>query len=168
MLVNIKTMKTDKQKEIRVAVSGGFDPIHKGHVRLFKHAQALGDKLVVIINNDNWLIKKKGYFFMTEKERKEVIEAIRYVDKVVITRHKLNPDDMSVCDALREVMPDIFANGGDRKRDNVPEVALCNKLGIKLAFNVGEGGKVQSSSSLVDKAMKVAPRKVVVNIKSKK
>jgi cytidyltransferase-like protein len=161
-------MKADKKKEVWVAVSGGFDPIHVGHVRMFKRARALGDKLVVIVNNDNWLVKKKGYFFMPEKERKEVIEGIRYVDKVVLTKHKPNTDDPSVCDALMEIKPDIFANGGDRKKDNIPEVAICNKLGTKMVFNIGEGGKVQSSSWLIDKAVKVAPRKVAINIKSRR
>ena len=156
------------EKTIVVAVSGGFDPIHPGHVRMFREARELGDKLVVILNNDNWLQQKKKYNFMGEKERKEVIEALRYVDEVVITKHPKNPEDMSVCEALIRLKPDIFANGGDRKADNIPEYELCRKLGIKMVFNVGEGGKVQSSSSLVDKAIKNAPRKVDVIIKKKK
>ncbi len=157
-----------KEKEIIVAVSGGFDPIHPGHVRLFKEAKALGDKLVVILNNDNWLAKKKKFSFMTAKERKEVIEAIRYVDQVVISKHKHDPEDMSVTEELRRLKPDIFANGGDRTKKNVPEDAVCKRIGCKMVFNVGEGGKIQSSSSLVDKAMKVAPRKVEVIIKKVK
>ena len=136
-------------------MSGGFDPIHIGHVRLFKEARALGDKLVVILNNDNWLKNKKGYVFMPEEERKEVIEALKSVDEVVITNHPENPDDMSVCDTLRLVKPDIFANGGDRKQDNVPEVAVCEEIGAETVFNVGFGGKVQSSSELVGAYEKV-------------
>ncbi|HYE22278.1 MAG TPA: adenylyltransferase/cytidyltransferase family protein, partial [Verrucomicrobiae bacterium] len=97
-------MKNNRQTI--VAVSGGFDPIHFGHVRMFKEAKSLGDKLVVILNNDNWLRKKKGYVFMPEKERKEVIESIRYVDEVVITKHKPDTDDMSVVEALKTVKPD--------------------------------------------------------------
>lgn len=159
-------MKNDKP--VVVAVSGGFDPIHPGHIRMFQEAKALGDKLVVILNNDNWLAKKKRFSFMGEKERKEVVEAIRFVDEVILTRHPKNPEDMSVCEALNRLRPDIFANGGDRVKSNVPEVALCQKLGIKMVFNVGEGGKIQSSSSLVDKAMRNAPRKIEVNIKKKK
>ena len=69
--------KPSKKKPVVVAVSGGFDPIHIGHVRMFERAKALGDELVVILNNDNWLKKKKGFAFMPEKERKEVIEALR-------------------------------------------------------------------------------------------
>ncbi len=142
-------------KKIVVAVSGGFDPVHIGHIRLFKEAKALGDKLVVILNNDNWLTKKKGYVFMPEQERKEILEAVRYVDEVVITNHPSDPDDMSVCQALYQIKPDIFANGGDRNQDNVPEVAVCQEIGCKMVYNVGQGGKVQSSSWLVDKFKKI-------------
>ncbi len=157
-----------KNNPIVVAVSGGFDPIHPGHIRYFKEAKELGDKLVVILNNDNWLQKKKKFNFMGEKERKEVIEAIKYVDEVMITRHPKDPEDMSVCEALIRLKPDIFANGGDRVKTNTPETDLCQKLGIKMVFNVGEGGKIQSSSNLVDKAMRNAPRKVDVTIKNKR
>ena len=141
----------NKNSKIIVAVSGGYDPIHIGHVRLFQEAKKLGTELVVILNNDNWLRRKKGYFFMNQKERKEVIEHIKGVDRVVITSHPQNPTDMSVCAALMKVRPNIFANGGDRFADNIPEVAICNKLECKMKFNVGRGGKVQSSSWLLDK-----------------
>jgi cytidyltransferase-like protein len=147
------------KKDKIVAVSGGFDPIHIGHVRMFNEAKKLGDKLIVILNNDNWLLKKKGYVFMNEKERKEILLALRSVDEVVITKHKKNPTNMSVCDALKKVKPDIFANGGDRdKKDSKnkisslnPEAILCDELGIKVEFGVGRGGKVQSSSWLINK-----------------
>jgi D-beta-D-heptose 7-phosphate kinase/D-beta-D-heptose 1-phosphate adenosyltransferase len=133
-----------------VAVSGGFDPIHIGHIRLFKEAKKLGDKLTVILNNDNWLEKKKGRVFMPQEERKEIIEALECVDDVIITAHGKNPEDMSVCRELKEILPDIFANGGDRKKDNVPEVELCKQLGIEMAWNVG-GEKIRSSSELIKK-----------------
>ncbi len=143
--------KTEKHgKKIVVAVSGGFDPVHIGHVRMFEAAKALGDELVVILNNDHWLRRKKHYVFMPEAERKEVLEALRAVDRVVLTAHGPDAEDMSVCDALRALRPDIFANGGDRQEDNVPEVAVCVEIGCAMAFNVGEGGKVQSSSWLVN------------------
>ena len=139
------------KKKIIVTVSGGFDPVHIGHVRMFEEARALGDRLVVILNNDNWLIQKKGFVFMPEAERKEVIEAFRAVDEVVVTKHEAGTADMSVCKALEEVRPDIFANGGDRKLDNIPEVATCEAIGCAMVFNVGRGGKVQSSSELARK-----------------
>jgi len=135
-------------KKTIVAVSGGFDPLHIGHVSMFEEAKKLGDELVVIINNDNWLRAKKGHAFMQQEERKAIIEALRCVDRVVITRHTENPEDMSVVEALREVGPDIFANGGDRKKGNTPEGEVAKELNIKMVFNVG-GGKAQSSSWLL-------------------
>jgi D-beta-D-heptose 7-phosphate kinase/D-beta-D-heptose 1-phosphate adenosyltransferase len=134
-----------------VAVSGGFDPLHIGHVRLFREAKKLGENLVVILNNDNWLRKKKGYVFMGQDERKEIIESLASVDKVIVTVHNMNPADMSVCAELLALRPDIFANGGDRTKKNIPEVAICKKIGCKMVFNVGRGGKVQSSSWLLAK-----------------
>ena len=147
----IKKNTRKASQKIVVAVSGGFDPIHIGHVRMFARAKALGDELVVILNNDNWLIKKKGYAFMPEKERKEVIEGLRAVDRVVITKHKPNDEDTSVCRELRAIRPHIFANGGDRKLDNIPEVPVCEEIGCVMIFNIGKGGKIQSSSWLLKK-----------------
>lgn len=141
-----------KKKKRVVAVSGGFDPVHIGHVRMFNEAKKLGDELVVILNNDAWLTLKKDYSFMPEHERREVIEAFGSVDRVVLTFHQEGTDDMSVCRELQKLKPDIFANGGDRKGDNIPEYALCERLGIQMVFNVGAGGKVQSSSWLIEKA----------------
>jgi cytidyltransferase-like protein len=143
----------------KVLVSGGFDPVHIGHIRLFKEAKALGDYLIVLANNDNWLMAKKGFVFMNERERKAVLEAIRWVDEVRLTKHKPNPSDMSVCAELAEIKPDIFANGGDRTKQDAdtsssslnPEQKLCQDLGIELVFNVG-GEKAQSSSELVKRA----------------
>ena len=140
-----------KRRKTVVAVSGGFDPIHIGHVRMFERAKALGDELVVILNNDNWLRTKKGFSFMPERERKEVIEALRVVDRVVITKHKPNDKDTSVSRELRAVRPDIFANGGDRKFGNIPEVPVCEEIGCAMVFNIGKGGKIQSSSWLLKK-----------------
>ena len=147
-----------KKKKLIVAVSGGFDPVHIGHVRLFEEARRLGDELVVILNNDNWLRKKKGYVFMPEKERKEVIKALRPVDRVVLTSHPKNAKDMSVSRELRKVRPDIFANGGDRKTHNTPEDAACRELGITMAFNAGRGGEVQSSSWLLRSYLRKAKK----------
>jgi len=143
-----------KTKEIVVAVSGGFDPVHLGHVRLFEAAKKLGDILVVILNNDNWLRKKKKFIFMPQSERKEVIQAFRAVDKVVLTRHLPDPADMSVSRELMRLKPHIFANGGDRVPENIPEVDACKKIGCKMVFRVGRGGKVQSSSWLLAKYLK--------------
>jgi len=145
----------EKKKRI-VAVSGGFDPLHIGHVRMFQEAKALGDYLVVILNNDQWLRAKKGFAFMPETERKEIIEAIHCVDEVIITSHEEDDMDRSVCRELSIIRPHVFANGGDRKPDGdpVPEVMLCQELGVELVYNVGQGGKVQSSSWLIEAARK--------------
>lgn len=139
------------KKPIVVAVSGGFDPLHIGHVRMFEKAKKLGEKLIVIINCDDWLVRKKGFAFMPEKERSEIIKALGSVDAVYIHHSK----DHHVCDALKKIKPDIFANGGDRKNINdIPEAEICKSLGIKMVFNIGHGGKVQSSSWLTAKVPK--------------
>lgn len=147
---------TSKKKSITVAVSGGFDPIHIGHIRMMQEARNLGNKLIVILNNDNWLIKKKGYVFMPQKERKEIIEALGCVDKVVLTKHLKNPKDMSVCQALLEIKPDIFCNGGDRKGKtlDMAESVVCQQIGCTLVLSVGKGGKIQSSSWLLKNFLK--------------
>ena len=137
-----------------VAVSGGFDPIHVGHIRMIQEAAALGDELVIILNNDNWLRFKKGFVFMPQEQRKEILEALKEVSRVVLTDHTPGTSDYSVCNTLRVVQPHVFANGGDRFAENTPEAALCRELQIEAIFNIGRGGKMQSSSWLtaVDRA----------------
>ncbi len=157
----MKSLDT-KKKPLTVAISGGFDPIHIGHVRMILEAAKLGDKLIVIVNNDNWLRAKKGFVFMPENERKELIEAIRGVSAVVISSHPKLIKDPSVAKELKKLRPDIFANGGDRKAGNTPESEICRKLGIKMLYNVGKGGKIQSSSWLVEKSLK-AKKKSKIN-----
>jgi len=134
-------------------VSGGFDPIHIGHIRYMQEAKKLGSRLIVVINNDNWLRKKKGKEFMPETERKEIIEAIGCVDEVIISGHTKNTKDVSVCEEIKKIKPNIFANGGDRKpeQDDLPasEYKVCHELGIEMVFNVGRGGKIRSSSELL-------------------
>lgn len=147
-------MTKQTKKPVVVAVSGGFDPIHVGHIELFFEAKMLGDKLVVILNNDNWLRQKKQHIFMQQKERRAIIEALKPVDRVILSEHKPGAKDMSVCAELEKLRPDIFANGGDRQRTNVPEVAACKKIGCRMVFNVGKSGKVQSSSWLLAKYLK--------------
>lgn len=144
-----KKIKKNGTKLKVVAVSGGFDPIHIGHVRLMQEAKALGDKLVVILNNDNWFRVKGKHVFMTDEEREEIIRALECVDEVIITKHEPGTTDISVCRELRDIMPDVFANGGDRFADNIPEFVLCQELGIEMVFNVGKGGKIRSSSELL-------------------
>ena len=118
---------------------------------MIQDARKLGNRLLVVLNNDHWLRKKKGVIFMPQRERKEILEAIAGVDRVVLTRHKKNMSDMSVKAEPERLRPDVFANGGDRFRSNIPEVALAKRIGCRLVFNVGHGGKVQSSSWLLSK-----------------
>ena len=129
-----------------VAVSGGFDPIHVGHLRMMQDAAQHG-RLVVIANSDEWLLRKKGYVFMPWEERAELIGAYDFVDEVIMAKD----DDRTVVASLDELRPDIFANGGDRERINTPEARFCRENGIEMIWGVG-GGKVQSSSSMVTSA----------------
>lgn len=139
-----------------VVVSGGFDPIHVGHLRMFQEAAKLGN-LTVVINTDEWLLRKKKYVFMSWDERAEIISAFSCVDKVV----KASDEDKTVCQTLRELRPDIFANGGDRVLYNTPESLVCEELGIEMVYGVG-GGKIQSSSDLVNGATQ-EKRKIDLN-----
>ena len=126
-------------------VSGGFDPIHIGHVRMILEAAKHG-KVIVVANSDDWLRRKKGFVFMPFEERKEILESIRGVQKVV----SVDDTDGTVCEALRTHRPDYFANGGDRTNENTPEQDVCNELQIEMVWGIG-GEKVQSSSDLTKK-----------------
>lgn len=131
---------------MKVAVSGYFCPIHRGHIALFKRARELGDELVVIINNDGQTINKNGYVFMPVIERADIIKELRCVDDVVISIDT----DQTVCETLKLINPDIFANGGDRVKGNVPEEAVCNLLDIKMIYGVV--GVLGSSRDIVNNA----------------
>jgi len=96
---------------------------------------------------------------MPQKERKEILEALEGVDEVVLTSHPKNPTDMSIVRELKRIKPNIFANGGDRNKGNIPEVAVCRKLNCKMVDNVGKGGKVQSSSWLLAANQALAHKK---------
>jgi len=126
-----------------IMLSGGFDPVHIGHVRMIMAASELG-RVIVVANSDDWLMRKKGYIFMPWDERAEILAAIRGVADVV----SVDDTDGTVCEALQRLKPDIFGNGGDRTNKNTPEMDVCKKLGIKMAWTLG-GKKIQSSSELV-------------------
>jgi|TARA_R110000824_G_scaffold7563_1_gene34284 cytidyltransferase-like protein len=127
-----------------VLVSGGFDPAHIGHIRMILEAATYGN-VIVVANSDAWLMRKKGYIFMPWEERAELLAAVKGVTSV----EHVNDTDGTVCEAIRRLKPTYFANGGDRKTDNTPEMDVCKELGVKLLWNVG-GGKIQSSSDLVE------------------
>lgn len=130
-----------------VLASGFFDPIHIGHIEYLKKSKELGDYLVVVVNTDHAAKLKKGYSFMCESERIQIIKSIKYVDEVYLA----NDFDGTVSESLRQIKPNIFAKGGDRNETNIPisELKVCQELGIKLV--TGLGMKVQSSSLLLEK-----------------
>ena len=148
-------MKTNWNKDWRrsiIVLSGGFDPVHKGHLRMFRQASWLGHQVIVGLNSDDWLTRKKGQPFMEFEERREILEAFRYINQVI----SFDDSDDSACDLLEKVnsMYDTdhkiyFANGGDRGKDNVPEVDVCKELGVIMLWGVG-GEKIQSSSWLTN------------------
>jgi len=129
-----------------IMLSGGFDPLHVGHIRMILAAAELGN-VIIAANSDRWLMGKKGYIFMPWKERAEILSSIRGVEDVVRVADK----DSTVCEALRRVKPDIFGNGGDRTNKNTPEMEVCKELGIEMVWALG-GDKIQSSSELVGAA----------------
>ncbi len=155
----------NKKKKIIVAVSGGFDPIHIGHIKMLREAKKLGDELVVILNNDNWLKEKKTQIFMPQKEREEILKSIKWVDRVVVTHHLSNPRDMSVSKELLKIKPDIFAKGGNQKNEkDVPEFEACKKIGCKIKFNVGPGGNLKYSSWLLANYIRSLNRAKQINV----
>jgi cytidyltransferase-like protein len=134
-----------------IVVSGGFDPIHSGHIAYFRSAKSLGDKLIVALNSDAWLEKKKGKYFMPLHERKTIVEAIKYVDEVI----SFEDDEIGSCinalETIKKNYPNeeiYFANGGDRNGKNIPEMSV---LDIKFLFSVGGDDKKNSSSWILNK-----------------
>jgi cytidyltransferase-like protein len=128
-----------------VVVSGGFDPVHSGHIKLIKAARALGDHLIVGINSDEWLARKKGRAFMPWNERLSVLNNLKPVDEV----YTFDDEDGTACNLLQQVRAHypkdriIFANGGDRTQDNIPEMTVS---GVEFVFGVGGEDKANSSS----------------------
>lgn len=129
-------------------VSGGFDPAHVGHLRYIQNAREYGE-VVVILNSDSWLLRKKGYVFMPFDQRREMLLGMRGIKEVV----SVDDSDGSVCKALIDIKPNFFCNGGDRIDGNTPEKEVCESLGITMVFGVGGDDKVQASSRLVESAI---------------
>ncbi|MDR2067841.1 MAG: adenylyltransferase/cytidyltransferase family protein [Holosporaceae bacterium] len=132
-------------------VSGGFDPIHEGHVEMIQEAAQKSDGVILLLNSDEWLCRKKGKNFMNFHTRAVVCSHI----KGVIDLLAFDDFDGSACDGIRKVRrkyPEdelIFANGGDRVRENIPENSICEECNVKLEFGVGGDYKSNSSSMLL-------------------
>ena len=137
-----------------VLVTGGFDPLHSGHLAYLKAASKLGDKLIVGINSDEWLIRKKGKNFLPEQERHEILSSIRFVDGCIL----FNDNDDTAIEAIKNVKmlfpfaQIIFANGGDRTSDNIPEMVFED---VEFVFGVGGEDKKNSSSWILKDMSKV-------------
>ena len=155
-------------KKSVIILSGGFAPVHKGHMRMFREAANLGHQVVVGLNSDEWLTRKKGKPFMEFYERKEILEGIKYISSVV----KFDDTDDTANSLINQVRATYndgmfthdwegnnptgrkdyqlyFANGGDRTTDNVPEMDTCRNLDVTMLWGIG-GGKIQSSSWLIN------------------
>lgn len=126
-----------------VVASGYFDPIHVGHLEYLERSKILGDKLVVIVNNDNQAKLKKGKPFMPCKERVKIVNSLKCVDYAI----ESIDTDRTVCKTLEFLKPNIFTNGGDQFNDSIPEQIICDKLNIDLVDSLGD--KIQSSSNLI-------------------
>lgn len=137
-----------------VMVSGGFDPIHGGHVQMIRDAAQHGN-VIVVANSDEWLMRKKGYVFMTFEERAKILKEM----KGVILVSAVDDSDNTVCEAIKLLRPDYFANGGDRGKDNTPEQDVCEQLGIEMLWGVGGDYKFNSSSDLVKNVVENYPNK---------
>ena len=140
-------------------VSGGFDPIHPGHIEMFREAKNFAYNIVVLANSDAWLVKKKGRSFMTEEHRVIVLESIVHIDEVYL--QTADYKDMSSSVAIKDLVDKIrsenseaticFCNGGDRKdEESIREASVCNELGVDLVFGVGGDEKQASSSDLLE------------------
>jgi len=134
-----------------IVVSGGFDPIHSGHIAYFKSAKSYGDKLIVALNTDAWLEKKKGKSFMPFDERKAIVESIQFVDEVISFEDDTKGSCINALEDIKKLYPNndiYFANGGDRDKKNIPEMSVS---GINFLFGVGGDDKKNSSSWILNK-----------------
>jgi len=151
-LLQFKVIRDKMKKKYDYAlVSGGFDPVHIGHLKMFKDANKLAKKVIVLLNNDDWLIKKKGKPFMSQEQRKEILEEFKSVSKVIIQKSSEKSSSLAIKEfaAQHPNQSICYCNGGDRSNiKNIRETVICKKLNISLEFGVGGKEKIESSSEL--------------------
>ncbi|MBN2155579.1 MAG: adenylyltransferase/cytidyltransferase family protein [Candidatus Lokiarchaeota archaeon] len=148
MIVDVDELKKQLRKKDFGMISGGFDPIHKGHVAYIRAASKITHCLVAVVNGDSFLIRKKGYKFMSADERAYIVDNIKGVDYTVI----FNSEDDTVDEMIEILRPTYFIKGGDRNaKENIPEWDTCERVGCEIITGAG-GDKAQSSSELVRKA----------------
>ena len=140
----------DNKGRPTIMVSGGFDPVHAGHIRMIRAAAKYGD-VIVVANSDKWLNDKKGFVFMDFEQRSEILNSIK---GVILVSH-VDDSDGTVCEAIRRLKPDYFANGGDRGKHNTPEQNVCEELDIEMLWSIGGDEKVAASSELVKNVVDV-------------
>ena len=140
-----------KKKYDFAIVSGGCDPVHVGHLRMFKDANKLAEKVIVLLNNDDWLIKKKGKPFMNQNQRKEILEEFKSISEVIIQTSS-EPSSSLAIEEFVNKYPNksiCYCNGGDRSNiKNIRESEVCKKLKVSLEFGIGGENKIESSSDL--------------------
>ena len=130
-----------------VLVTGGFDPIHSGHISYFNNAKEFSNRLIVGINSDEWLIRKKGQYFLPWKERAKIIGSLRMVDDVISYNDEDNSSSEAIEKCLKISKKVIFCNGGDRKNNNILEMDVFkNNPRVEFKFGVGGDDKKNSSS----------------------
>lgn len=151
-----------------IIVSGYFNPLHKGHLDLFKKAKEWGDKLWVIVNSDFQRELKGSEPFMEEEERKQIVEAIRYVDYALISSDRDGTQCLTLSqlhDSVGKEHELIFGNGGDQNNGSIPEGEMCQRLGIGLIDGLGD--KIQSSSWIIKKIEKIKQRQLIIDMMKK-
>ena len=130
-----------------VLVTGGFDPIHSGHISYFNSAKEFSNRLIVGINSDEWLVRKKGQYFLPWKERAKIIGSLRMVDDVISYNDEDNSSSEAIEKCLKISKKVIFCNGGDRKNNNILEMDVFkNNPRVQFKFSVGGDDKINSSS----------------------
>ena len=128
-----------------IALSGAFDVLHPGHIRMIKGAEYFG-KVVIFLNSDEWVRRNKGFLLMPWSDRREMLLSVTGVHSV----ERVNDEDDTVCEALMRLKPNIFGSGGNRTHYNTPERRLCNEMGIACVWGIGGGERDKYSNEILE------------------